>query len=786
MQPPDYGLVIDSAMNIAGEYKTGGSFDDAQKIISAAGRLGRAVQTKDPGQLAAAALALAEAIQLAKVDDREGATGAEGEKKAIQDRYQRAGAVITFAGAALKAATAKPRPNYPAALEATTQLIADLTESKKLDQVAVLNRTFDAWTAAVRSKDEKAIMAAGQAFGLAINDMRSIIEKDRADAKAAAQAQLAPGEQLPADTSPDVLPSIPIESGLSTLPGQEIALEQLTFDPASGDPIAIVTTTESNARVNLSPRASTPGANYSVVPGDTISGIAQRFDTTVATLRERNPQLDKDKIYVGQGLYVPGAEKRLTPGVSTSEVLTAVIGPDGKPLPKDDKKPADVAPDDKLTPKQQLALDIIEILVNGAAYFQHPVAKAYLDEWKKLKSAVETHDKKDATGWAKAKADLELLSNTVKFGELFTKEMAALETYFGNAEAKAQVRAGLQVAGRFRRNIERVLRFGGIFADIAGAADDMVVMCGYDKDLSGKEASIKDRLQAAYNLTGPIPNPGKDLPRVLNVAGYVAKKLGAAQAVEGWSIVSQVTNKFGRGTSEVFAKWIKPVLYKAATTEGVEAEKRLAYRIASELGGLVGEFAASNSNQVLKATAKVVGERLGFALRIGVSAEFGIALAIVELEAQFVADLYKTALPSFTMVFSVADFGRQANVLKREVRGKQVSSGETADALFRYLLEGGGSAPGSWLQSARAPIKTAWWQYSMQQMGNRPELLMERQTFYANPVAYVRPIADCATKVLLAARRTAAGRFRGQPTDHPAIRMLFAVAVARLVKTGGR
>lgn len=41
-------------------------------------------------------------------------------------------------------------------------------------------------------------------------------------------------------------------------------------------------------------------------------------------------------------------------------------------------------------------------------------------------------------------------------------------------------------------------------------------------------------------------------------------------------------------------------------------------------------------------------------------------------------------------------------------------------------------------------------------------------------------------QILLAARRTAAGRFRGQPTDHPAIRMLFAVAVARLVKTGGR
>jgi len=34
-------------------------------------------------------------------------------------------------------------------------------------------------------------------------------------------------------------------------------------------------------------------------------------------------------------------------------------------------------------------------------------------------------------------------------------------------------------------------------------------------------------------------------------------------------------------------------------------------------------------------------------------------------------------------------------------------------------------------------------------------------------------------QALLAARRAVALRFRGQPTDHPAIRTLFAIAVAR-------
>lgn len=39
-------------------------------------------------------------------------------------------------------------------------------------------------------------------------------------------------------------------------------------------------------------------------------------------------------------------------------------------------------------------------------------------------------------------------------------------------------------------------------------------------------------------------------------------------------------------------------------------------------------------------------------------------------------------------------------------------------------------------------------------------------------------------EVIIAARRTVAPRFRGQPTDHPAIRTLFAVAVVRHMQRG--
>jgi hypothetical protein len=41
-------------------------------------------------------------------------------------------------------------------------------------------------------------------------------------------------------------------------------------------------------------------------------------------------------------------------------------------------------------------------------------------------------------------------------------------------------------------------------------------------------------------------------------------------------------------------------------------------------------------------------------------------------------------------------------------------------------------------------------------------------------------------QLLQAARRSVAPRFRSQPTDHPAIRALFAIAVTRHIATAGR
>jgi len=207
-RPPDYAAVSEAALGIAGQLHADRRIDDASKIIASANRLKQAwaKRDSDPAGLAAAALDLAQAIQLAKYDadhdetkDASGKPTADADRAAITERYQRAGRVVTAAKAALTAATAKPRPNYLAALDAASQLVAELTTSKQIDAAALVTAKLDAWTKAVNSKNEAAIVAAGTALGEAISGLRGAIAGEHDAAKQAAQANLAPGEALPDD-----------------------------------------------------------------------------------------------------------------------------------------------------------------------------------------------------------------------------------------------------------------------------------------------------------------------------------------------------------------------------------------------------------------------------------------------------------------------------------------------------------------------------------------------------------------------------------------------------------
>ncbi|HMG54697.1 MAG TPA: DUF4157 domain-containing protein, partial [Kofleriaceae bacterium] len=223
--PPGFGQIIDAAMGLAGELNLIKKGGDAAKITAAATRVGVALASKDPQAISAAALGLAESIQLAKLQgDDDAAGGNEADKKTIMDRYARANRVVGIAAQAIKAAAKKPRPDYASALDASAQMIAEFTQDKRLDEAAKVTAAMDKWTKAIQSKNEMAIMQAGVAFGESIGGLRDSIHEQRDKSKTEAQAQLAPGEALPeADAgnvpnvepgTPDVLPSTPIDPGI--------------------------------------------------------------------------------------------------------------------------------------------------------------------------------------------------------------------------------------------------------------------------------------------------------------------------------------------------------------------------------------------------------------------------------------------------------------------------------------------------------------------------------------------------------------------------------------------
>ncbi len=45
---------------------------------------------------------------------------------------------------------------------------------------------------------------------------------------------------------------------------------------------------------------------YIVQPGDTLSGIAEKFDVSLSDLEKANPQItDPDRIFPGQAIHIP-------------------------------------------------------------------------------------------------------------------------------------------------------------------------------------------------------------------------------------------------------------------------------------------------------------------------------------------------------------------------------------------------------------------------------------------------------------------------------------------------
>lgn len=87
---------------------------------------------------------------------------------------------------------------------------------------------------------------------------------------------------------------------------------------------------------------------YTVVPGDTLSGLAERFDTTVDAILKRNRLTNAAQVQIGQRLVVPvGAGARATPTpAGTTPTPTPRAGGTATPTPAGGQQSYTVKPGD--------------------------------------------------------------------------------------------------------------------------------------------------------------------------------------------------------------------------------------------------------------------------------------------------------------------------------------------------------------------------------------------------------------------------------------------------------
>ncbi len=107
--------------------------------------------------------------------------------------------------------------------------------------------------------------------------------------------------------------------GSNTPPGQRPGDTATATSPPAATTTVAGTVTRQPAATPPTPTPET----YTVVAGDTLWDIAERFETTIAAIVELNGLADADAIEIGQVLKLPGSAGTTPPAGATTTTPSA-------------------------------------------------------------------------------------------------------------------------------------------------------------------------------------------------------------------------------------------------------------------------------------------------------------------------------------------------------------------------------------------------------------------------------------------------------------------------------
>ncbi len=138
-------------------------------------------------------------------------------------------------------------------------------------------------------------------------------------------------------------PTLPGERRLAQAQGQNPAAVQPSRGRAGANNAAVPTPLPTEA-VNPTPAAA---RSYTVLSGDTLSGIANSFGSTVAEIEAANPGVTPANLKAGQELIIPPPggfpTPTPTPSPTPSPSPTATASPTATPAPTETPSPSPTA-----------------------------------------------------------------------------------------------------------------------------------------------------------------------------------------------------------------------------------------------------------------------------------------------------------------------------------------------------------------------------------------------------------------------------------------------------------